>query len=160
VDVGEYPVSGVDVIFREVVPNLVEIRDRIGMERVAAHPPARRRSLFSRSFLNASSPSIGCTRPVLRSSKRLSSVLRTEATSSRYPASASSTMSPGARPLVVARSFSFFAVWGVTRTSMRLLYGFRQWPASHSGHLTHVVELSNLDDLIRLSSRHHAAAAL
>ena len=39
-------------------------------------------------------------------------------------------MSSGARPLVVARSFSFLAVSGVTCTSMRLLYGFRPRPAS------------------------------
>jgi hypothetical protein len=45
-----------------------EIGERIRMENVAAHPPDRRRSLFSRSFLNASSPSIDFTRPFLRSS--------------------------------------------------------------------------------------------
>ncbi len=60
-DVDEYPVSGVDIILRDVLPNLVEIRERSGMESVAAHPPDRRRSLFSRSFLKASSPSIGVT---------------------------------------------------------------------------------------------------
>ena len=67
-DVGENPVGGIDVVFRDVFPNLVEICERIRMEGVAAHPPDRRRSLFSRSFLNASSPSIGFTRPLLRSS--------------------------------------------------------------------------------------------
>ena len=48
------------------------VRDEIliahRMERVAAHPPERRRTLFSRSRLNASSPSIAFTRPLLRSS--------------------------------------------------------------------------------------------
>jgi hypothetical protein len=53
---------------RDVFPDLVEICERIRMESVAAHPPDRRRSLFSRSALNASSPSIGFTRPLLRSS--------------------------------------------------------------------------------------------
>jgi hypothetical protein len=67
-DVGENPVGGIDVVFRDVFPNLVEICERIRMEGVAAHPPDRRRSLFSRSFLKASSASIGLTRPVLRSS--------------------------------------------------------------------------------------------
>ena len=67
-DVGEYPVSGVDVVSCYVLSDLVEICERIGMERVADHPPDRRRSLFSRSFPNASSPSIGFTRPLLRSS--------------------------------------------------------------------------------------------
>src|SRR5436190_6447905 len=129
-DVGENPVGGIDDVFRDVFPNLVEICESIRMEGVGGHPPDRRRSLFSRSFLNASSPSIGFTRLLLRSSYRLSSVLRTEATSSRYPARASSTMSSGARPLVAARSFSFLAVSGVTCTSMRLLYGFRQRRAS------------------------------
>src|SRR5437899_807981 len=66
--VGEYAVSGVDVILRDVRPNLVELGERIGMKSVAAHPPDRRRSLFSRSFLKASSPSIGFTLPLLRSS--------------------------------------------------------------------------------------------
>jgi len=68
VDVGEYPISSIDVVVRDVLPNLVEICERIGMESVAAHPPNVRRSLFSRSVLNASSPSIGFTRPLLRSS--------------------------------------------------------------------------------------------
>ena len=67
-DVGENQVGGIDVVFRDVFPNLVEICERIRMEGLAAHPPDRRRSLFSRSFLNASSPSIGFTRPLLRSS--------------------------------------------------------------------------------------------
>ena len=67
-DVGENPVGGIDVVFRDVLPNLVEIGERIRMEGVAAHPSDRRRSLFSRSFLNAPSPSIGFTRPLLRSS--------------------------------------------------------------------------------------------
>ena len=67
-DVGENPVGGVDVVLRDVLPNLVEIRERIRMEGLAAHPPDRRRSLFSRSVLNASSPSIGLTRALLRSS--------------------------------------------------------------------------------------------
>ena len=67
-DVGEYPIGGINVVLRNVFPNLVEICERIRMEGVAAHPPDRRRSLFSRSFLNASSPSIGFTRPLLRSS--------------------------------------------------------------------------------------------
>ena len=60
-DVYENAVSSVDVVFRDVLPNLVEIGERIRMEGVADHPPDRRRSLFSRSFLNASSPSIGFT---------------------------------------------------------------------------------------------------
>jgi hypothetical protein len=68
VDVCEYAVSGVDVIWRNLFPNLVEIGERIRMEGVADHPPDLRRSLFSRSFVNASSPSIGFTRPLLRSS--------------------------------------------------------------------------------------------
>ena len=59
VDVCEYPVSSINVVLRDVLANLVEICKRIGMEDVAAHPPDRRRSLFSRSFLKASSPSIG-----------------------------------------------------------------------------------------------------
>ena len=67
-NVGENPVGGIDVILRDVLPNLVEVCKRIGMERVAAYPPDRRRSLFSRSFLKASSPSMGFTRPLLRSS--------------------------------------------------------------------------------------------
>lgn len=67
-DVGEYPVGSVDVVLRDVVPNLVEVSERFGMERVAAHPAERRRSLFSRNRLKASSPSIGLTRPLLRSS--------------------------------------------------------------------------------------------
>jgi hypothetical protein len=66
--VGKNPVGGIDVVFRDVLPDFVEIYERIWMEGVAAHPPDRRRSLFSRSFLKASSPSIGLTRPVLRSS--------------------------------------------------------------------------------------------
>ncbi len=49
-DVGENPVGGIDVVLCDVFPNLVEIRERIRMEGVAAHPPDRRRSLFSRSF--------------------------------------------------------------------------------------------------------------
>ncbi len=32
VDVGEYPVSGVDIVLRDVFPNLVEIVQRIRME--------------------------------------------------------------------------------------------------------------------------------
>lgn len=52
-DVGENPVGVIDVVLRDVFPNLVEIGERIGMENVVAHPPDRRRSLFSRSFLNA-----------------------------------------------------------------------------------------------------------
>lgn len=67
-DVGENPVGGIDVVIRDVFPNLVEICERIRMEGVAAHPRDSRRSPFSRSFLNASSPSIGFTRPLLRSS--------------------------------------------------------------------------------------------
>ena len=67
-DVRKNPVGGLDVVLRDVFPNLVEIGERIRMEGVAAHPPDRRRSLFSRSFLNASSPSIGFTRPLFRSS--------------------------------------------------------------------------------------------
>jgi hypothetical protein len=67
-DVGEHPIGGIDVVLRDVFPNLVEIGERIRMKSVAAHPPDRRRSLFSRSVLNASSPSIGFTRPLLRSS--------------------------------------------------------------------------------------------
>ena len=67
-DVGENPVGGIEVVFRDVFPNLVEIGERIRMEGAADHPPDRRRSLFSRSVLNASSPSIGFTRPLLRSS--------------------------------------------------------------------------------------------
>ena len=68
VDVCEYPVSSVDVVLRDVLPDLVEIGERIRMEGVAAYPLDRRRSLFSRRVLKASSPSIGLTRPVLRSS--------------------------------------------------------------------------------------------
>jgi hypothetical protein len=90
----------------------------------------RRRSLLSRSRLSACSPSIGLARPLLRSSKRRSSVWRTEATSSKYPARASSTISSGARPLLVARSFSFLAVSAETCTSMVILYGFRESTAS------------------------------
>jgi len=67
-DIGENPVGGIDVVLRDVFPNLVKIRERIRMEDVPAHPSDRRCSLFSRSFLNASSPSIGFTRPLLRSS--------------------------------------------------------------------------------------------
>ena len=67
-DVGENPVGGIDVVFRDVFTNLVEICERIRMEGLAAHPPERRRSLFSRSVVKASSPSIGFTRPLLRSS--------------------------------------------------------------------------------------------
>jgi hypothetical protein len=68
VDIGENPVGGIDVVLRDVFPNLVQIAERVRMESVAAHPPDRRRLLFSRSFLKASSPSIGFTRPLLRSS--------------------------------------------------------------------------------------------
>ena len=67
-DVGENPVGGINVVLRDVLPNLVEIGERTRMEGVAAHPPDRRRSLFPRSVLNASSPSICFTRPLLRSS--------------------------------------------------------------------------------------------
>ncbi len=42
--------------------------ERIGMESVPAHPLDRWRSFFSRSVLKASSPSIGFTRSLLRSS--------------------------------------------------------------------------------------------
>ena len=67
-DVGEYPVGGVNVVFRDLLPDFVEIRERFRMESVAAHPAERRCSLLSRNRLNASSPSIGLTRPLLRSS--------------------------------------------------------------------------------------------
>jgi hypothetical protein len=55
-DVGESSVGGINVVLRDVFPSLVEMCERIGMgmEGVAAHPPDRRRSLFSRSVLNAS----------------------------------------------------------------------------------------------------------
>ena len=56
--------------------------ERVRVEDVAAHSIDRWRSLFSRNRPKASSPSIGLTRPLLRSSYRLSSVLRTTATSS------------------------------------------------------------------------------
>src|SRR5688572_8341423 len=119
-DVGKNPVGGIDVVSRDVLPDFVEI------------------------CLKASSPSIGLTRPVLRSSWRLSSVFRTKVTSSRYPARASSTMSSGARPLVVARSFSLFAVSAVTCTSMRPLYGVRPRPASsRERHVTRTPSLFN-----------------
>jgi hypothetical protein len=68
VDIGENSVGGIDVVFRDLFPDLVEICERVRMEGVAAHPPDRRRSLFSRSLPKASSPSIGVTRPLLRSS--------------------------------------------------------------------------------------------
>ena len=67
-DVSKDSVGSVDVVLRDVSLDLLEICERIGMKRVAAHPSDRRRSLFSRSFLKASSPSIGLTRPFLRSS--------------------------------------------------------------------------------------------
>jgi hypothetical protein len=67
-DIGKNSVGGVDVVLRDVLPNLVDICERVRMEVVAAHPPDRRRSLFSRSFLNASSPPISFTPPLLRSS--------------------------------------------------------------------------------------------
>lgn len=54
--------------FCAMYPNLVEICERLGMESVAAHPPERRRSLFSRIRLKASSPLIAFTQPLLRSS--------------------------------------------------------------------------------------------
>ena len=49
-DVGENPVGGVDVVLRDVFPNLVEICERIRMEGVAAHPPI----VGARSFRAAS----------------------------------------------------------------------------------------------------------
>ena len=69
-DVGEEPVGSLDVVFRDVFPNPLEVCECSRVERVAAHPPERRRSLFCRSRLNASSPSMGLTRPLLRSSYR------------------------------------------------------------------------------------------
>ena len=51
-NLGDNSVGGIDVVLRDVFPNLVEICERIRMESVADHPPERRRSLFSRSFLN------------------------------------------------------------------------------------------------------------
>ena len=59
VDICEYLVSGVDVALSDVLPDLVEICERLAMENIAAHQPERRRSLFSRSFVKACSPSIG-----------------------------------------------------------------------------------------------------
>jgi hypothetical protein len=47
---------------RRCSSNLVEVRERFGMERVAAHPPERRRSLCSRSRLNAVWCGRGCRR--------------------------------------------------------------------------------------------------
>ena len=75
--------SSAATVFGDVFPDVGEVRKRFRMEDVAAHPSARRRSLVSRNRLNASSPSIGSTRPVLRSSYRVSSVSRTVTTSSR-----------------------------------------------------------------------------
>jgi hypothetical protein len=71
-DIGEYSIGSVDVVLRDVFPNLVEVGERFRMEGIVTHRPERRRSLFSCSRLNASSPSIGLARPPLRSSKRLS----------------------------------------------------------------------------------------
>jgi hypothetical protein len=68
VDVCEDSVGSVNGVCGDVFPNLVEICERIGVESVGADPPERRRSLFSRNFLKARSPSIGLARPLLRSS--------------------------------------------------------------------------------------------
>src|SRR5260370_33078650 len=94
-DVRKNPVGGLDVVLRDVFPNLVEIGERIRMEGVPAHPPDRRRWLFWRSFLNASSPSPSFIRPLLSASYLLSTVLRSDACSSRHPARAGSTMVAG-----------------------------------------------------------------
>ncbi len=67
-DIGDDTVGGVYVAVRNVFPNFSDIGERFGMESVTAHAPERRCALFSRSLRNASSPSIGFTRPLLRSS--------------------------------------------------------------------------------------------
>jgi hypothetical protein len=54
VDVCQYSVGSVEVVLRDVLTNFIETCERSGTESVAAHPPERRRWLFSRSFLNAS----------------------------------------------------------------------------------------------------------
>lgn len=61
-------VGSVDAVFSDVFSNLVDVREGFRVESVTAHAPERRCVLFSRSRWNASSPLIGFTRPLLRSS--------------------------------------------------------------------------------------------
>ncbi len=67
-DVVDYAVGSVDVVFGDVFLNLVNVGERFGMEGVTVHASERRCALFSRSRRNASSPSIGFTRSLFRSS--------------------------------------------------------------------------------------------
>jgi hypothetical protein len=69
VNLFSHPVGGVLIISRDEFSKLVKIDVRLGMQNVAAHARLlRRASLFSRNRANASSPSMGFTRPLLMSS--------------------------------------------------------------------------------------------
>jgi hypothetical protein len=62
-------VGGVQAVFRDELPYLIEVGVRLGMQDVTAHGRFLRRvSLFCRNRAKASSPSMGCTLPLLMSS--------------------------------------------------------------------------------------------
>ena len=62
--------------YRNEFPNFLKVRESSGVEDKAAHEAAERDSLFSRTRLKASSPSMGFTWPLLISSYRPSNVPR------------------------------------------------------------------------------------
>ena len=63
------PIGGVNIVLGYLIPNLIEVGKRFRVESVPAHAgPVRRSSLFSRRRAKASSPSMGFTRPLFRSS--------------------------------------------------------------------------------------------
>src|SRR3989442_15832116 len=102
-DVFSNPSCSCWVVTCDVFPDFHDVSSGFGVEIESARGGHRGRR-FSRSSSrcrNVSknlSPSTGFTPPLLRSSYRLSSGFRREATWSREPASGSSTISSGGRP--------------------------------------------------------------
>src|ERR1017187_3842142 len=90
---------------------------------------ARRAALFARRRAIPSSPPVGFTLPLLRSSYRLSRVARTSANSSTYPAMASCTNSSAERPVSVTSLSSLACTSGGKCTSM----GFGSFSQGTSG---------------------------
>jgi len=67
---GNHPVGSVKIILSNEIPNLIEIDGGFRVEIVSAHEPGceRRATLFSRKRAITSSPVIGFTLPLFKSS--------------------------------------------------------------------------------------------
>src|SRR5262249_30963007 len=67
-NVFDHAVSRFRIVFSDVLPDFIEVRENFGVENITAHAGLFRRvSRFWRNRANTSSPSMGSTRPLLMS---------------------------------------------------------------------------------------------